>query len=118
MSLREDVDRLTEMGGLSIVRGRDGVDRIVVNNPWHTASQGLLKFTDYLFVIAVVFLVLGVIMFSPFFLTMAVITPYVGMLLRTFAPMVSPYKKWNGFITLGTVEEVEAQLKKTPNEPS
>ncbi len=107
--MRDIVERLTPVGGLSVVQGRDGVDRVVVNNPWEVANPILLKASTGILVMAIVCLVIG--MFASIFMIGTIGLCFLAMVFRILAPAATPYQKWNDFVILGTVEEVEKATK-------
>lgn len=93
---------LAAVGGLRRVISRDGLDKIVVVDPWLVANTKLIRASQWLLGAAVLCVVLGLLGSARgFFLGAATDILMIAMLVRLAAPAASGLPTWNDFIVLG-----------------
>ena len=98
--------KLSQTGGVSLVEGRDGLTRIVVNDPWMVAHKPTMVFSTGMLVVSGFLGVIGLMMTSMNLLGFAALLTVIAMFVRLMAPRMSGLPVWNDFLVLGDTRDL------------
>jgi hypothetical protein len=107
---------LSAVGGLSLVRSRDGSEKLIVNDPWRVANPALIWLSQVVLWVGVGLMLLGLFT-SVLFLGVATNLLLLAMIIRLIAPLSSGLAVWNDFLVLGDPREFNANAAALSSEP-
>lgn len=96
---------LQAINGVSRVCDRNGIEKIVVNDPWRVAHPGVISLSQALAGFGAVLVALAALTNLAVVFGFASIIFMLAMLVRIIAPRLSGLSTWNDFVVLGDARD-------------